>query len=240
MRKSLLFLGIFTSLNLAFSQSFPDQIITTGLDTINCRITLVNDHYIFYEHKPKRTVLGEHIARTSIKQFHYTDSSITVLEAYSPDEKKETNETTEDYTEGNGIIYPSYLDKPPVYQSGIDEFYRYLQTTARIRKPDNGWTNEASVTIMLLALQLSEHGNILKIWTRYSNSTASMDYGFAAIAENRVYRLIRNSPAWQPAVVNDHTTACVIFLPLRVYSDPSKTIVGGAPSKFVVTYPKLF
>ncbi len=55
--------------NSSYSQSFNDTIITNEQDTIFCKITLVNDHNIFYQYKNKRRTKAGDISRDQVLSY---------------------------------------------------------------------------------------------------------------------------------------------------------------------------
>lgn len=62
-----------------FGQNFNDLIITKNLDSIRCKITMVNDLNIFYQYKKKKNIKTDYISRELVLDFQGENiESITV------------------------------------------------------------------------------------------------------------------------------------------------------------------
>lgn len=68
-RNYLLILIIFVFANSIHAQSFDDLIITKNQDTIQCKITLVNDNSIFYDYKKRRSTKSTFISKTEVEEY---------------------------------------------------------------------------------------------------------------------------------------------------------------------------
>ena len=74
----ILLSGIFLLCALSsIAQEYKDLIITKSSDSIKCKITLVNDQNIFYNHKPKKTEINSFISIADIKT--YTKGSDVIV-----------------------------------------------------------------------------------------------------------------------------------------------------------------
>lgn len=78
MRKITLFIALITSLSL-FSQEYNDLIITNSNDTINCKITLVNEYNIFYNYLKKKNENSTMISLGNVLTYSSDGSKIEVI-----------------------------------------------------------------------------------------------------------------------------------------------------------------
>lgn len=71
--------------NLMIGQELPDQIITKSGDTLNCKITLVNDQNIFYDFKKKKTKKHSYISLKEVVSYSWISNSPEYID---PDKKE--------------------------------------------------------------------------------------------------------------------------------------------------------
>ncbi|MGZ3861947.1 MAG: hypothetical protein ACXVPN_07145 [Bacteroidia bacterium] len=89
MLRSFLLLIILSVSCVFYGQNYPDKIFTKAGDSINCKITLVNDKNIFYEYKKRKSIRNDYISVDSVSSYNWISKNIT--------ENKKTEKTIPSY-----------------------------------------------------------------------------------------------------------------------------------------------
>lgn len=75
---------------LCVAQNYKDHIVTNLQDTIRCQITLVNDQNIFFNHRPKKAEVNDHMGLDEIQEYSWqgqlVDFSEIPIEHFDPPE----------------------------------------------------------------------------------------------------------------------------------------------------------
>lgn len=71
LKKYLFILLLIVTSNLANAQAYPDKIILKSGDTVLCKISLINDQNIFYNHKIKNTENNDFVALEAINSYQW-------------------------------------------------------------------------------------------------------------------------------------------------------------------------
>jgi hypothetical protein len=110
-----------------FSQDLNDLIITKNLDSIKCKITLVNDENIFYKYKKKRHIKTTYISRSLILDFKGNDLKELTIKREDLDRYKKCD-TCQNWLvdkDGDTIFYNlvvKYMKIPSFTLSSMTEF----------------------------------------------------------------------------------------------------------------------
>jgi hypothetical protein len=129
---SILGLILYSSL---FSQGYRDFIITFSGDSIVCEITLINDQNIFYNHRPKKAQVNDHMAIENVSSYSSQGQNIDLtLAQYEEIELPEYDGVQWQYCELVGTSVLGGLTKVTIHVDCGDKESAWEDT--RLRNKD--------------------------------------------------------------------------------------------------------
>lgn len=229
-KRILLYLFSFVTITLK-SQNFIDTLYTLPDDTIVCQITLINNYNIFYQYKVKKNKFKETFIPRSKVVSYILNSKDVIVENQEND--SDVPDQTRGFSESDGIIYSSIVEKPPKYPGGINSLYVYLEDNVKVL-PRDVKVFGSNTAYVLYDLLIMSDGTIRAI---IINESSIQNCGFdnkAAFLENEILKQINLASKWDPGIIEGEKVNMNIYLPLKFIVKENKIIIY--PSKYLFIF----
>lgn len=109
-------------LTLTSFGQYQDELILTSGDTLPCKITLVNDHNIFYEYKPGKKIISTYTSKEKIRSYVFGRNGDALVIASS------SRDTLVNNAQNNQIIIRNNRYYHQGERIGIQELKSFLYT----------------------------------------------------------------------------------------------------------------
>ena len=217
-------------------QNLCDTLFTTKGDTISCKITWVNQYNVFYSYKHRRSAIKDtYIPRSQLISFRLHSSGVSVPPL--GDNPQETSSTV-NYSENNGIIYSSNVDRPPAYPGGINILYNLLENSVTVTNRDDQIYDGKVVTVLYELFIMSDG----KLYGAGIKESCIQDYGLDLLAErleSEIMRQICLAGPWEPGIINGEKINMNIYLPIKFKVNNNKIVIFPSEYLYIFKHRKL-
>jgi hypothetical protein len=217
-------------------QNLCDTLFTLKGDTITCKITFVNEYNVFYSYKHKRNAIKDSfIPRSQLIAFRLHSPGVSVP---ALGENAQEVSTPVNYSENNGIIYSSNVERPPSYPGGINILYNFLENSVAVTNRDVQIYGDKVVTVAYELVILSNG----KLYGASIKESCIQDFDLdlqAERLEKEIMRQICLAGSWQPGIINGEKINMNIYLPLKFKVDKNKIIISPSEYLYIFKHRKL-
>ncbi len=138
------------------------------------------------------------------------------------------------HSEKNGIVYPSYVDKAPVYQSGLASLNIYLEDNVRVYPRDVRVYHEEHSATNIYMLRINELGEVESVEI-FSSVAEYAHYSYESkFLEKEIKRVFSEMPNWTPAQKNGENVSLNIYIPLNFMVYPGE--ITMLPSNYIFSF----
>lgn len=234
MRHPLLLLILLAIIpSMVSAQAYQDTIFTYKLDTIVCGIDYLDLQSVYYKYirkdGKKRINAVDKIDISSITKdsIRYYDLSMMTL-----DSDPIVEEDSIYFSESNGIIYPTHLDSPPVFQGGELDILRYMQSNVRNQAEHADIFGNSFVQVLYEAT-IDSNGAIHDVNISQSSIVTGNFAKEGIELENQIKGVIAQMPDWTPAFFEGKSVSVDIYIPIKFRVEQYAIIMYSGEQAFV-------